>query len=106
MRFSQKFRTREWPGSRLPEIYYDPRSLELDAEKRASLHAKCVVIDNKLAFVSSANFTGAAQERNIEIGVLIRSKSFAQRLALKQARLDHARETSRVFENAELFSPF
>lgn len=39
------------------------------------------MVDGEYAFVSSANFTEAAQARNIEAGVLIRSKSFAQRLA-------------------------
>jgi len=45
------------------------------------LHAKCVVVDRRVAFVSSANFTEAAQERNIEAGVLIRSEPFASSLA-------------------------
>jgi phosphatidylserine/phosphatidylglycerophosphate/cardiolipin synthase-like enzyme len=80
-RFSSKFRRKEWPGSRLPAVYYDPRSLELDAARKACLHAKCVVVDREVAFVSSANFTEAAQVRNIEVGVLIRSVPIAKRLA-------------------------
>jgi cardiolipin synthase A/B len=36
------------------------------------VHAKCVVADAKHAFITSANLTGAAMERNIEVGVLIR----------------------------------
>ena len=80
-RFAQRFRSREWPGSRLPEVYYDPRSLELDTSKRSSLHAKCVVIDEYIAFISSANFTEAAQVRNVEVGALIRSEPFARQLA-------------------------
>jgi phosphatidylserine/phosphatidylglycerophosphate/cardiolipin synthase-like enzyme len=78
--FSHRFKTVEWPGDRLPEVYFDPRSLEMDNSKRASMHAKCIVIDRKLAFVSSANFTEAAQIRNIEVGALIRSERFATRL--------------------------
>lgn len=71
----------ELPGQRrLPEVFYDPRSLELDSVKRSSIHAKCIVIDRKLAFVSSANFTEAAQVRNIEVGALIHSERFAVRL--------------------------
>jgi phosphatidylserine/phosphatidylglycerophosphate/cardiolipin synthase-like enzyme len=50
----------------------DPRSLELDARRRANLHVKCVVVDRQVVFVSSANFTEAVQERNIEVGVLLR----------------------------------
>jgi phosphatidylserine/phosphatidylglycerophosphate/cardiolipin synthase-like enzyme len=79
--FAHTFKTAEWPGDRLPEVYYDPRSLEMDSSKRASMHAKCIVIDRKVAFVSSANFTEAAQVRNIEVGALIRSERFAVRLA-------------------------
>lgn len=79
-RFAQRFRASEWPGARMPQVYYDPRSLELDTVQRSSLHAKCVVIDRSVAFISSANFTEAAQKRNIEIGTLIRAPSFAERL--------------------------
>jgi len=39
-RFAERFRTREWPGSRLPAVYYDPRSLVLDGKSCSSLHAK------------------------------------------------------------------
>jgi phosphatidylserine/phosphatidylglycerophosphate/cardiolipin synthase-like enzyme len=79
--FAERFVTNEWPGRRFPDLYYDPRSLEGDHGKRASLHAKCVVVDEQTAFVSSANFTEAAQTKNIEAGVLIQSRSFAIKLA-------------------------
>ena len=80
-RFAERFRNQEWPGAKMPELYYDPRSLNPESAKRSSLHAKCVVIDHWLAFVTSANFTEAAQTRNIEVGALIRSEQFAMRLA-------------------------
>jgi len=81
-RFAERFRTTQWPkGARLPEMHFDPRALEPDSLKRACLHAKCVVIDRKDLFISSANFTEAAQERNLEVGVLIHSVSLASRLA-------------------------
>jgi phosphatidylserine/phosphatidylglycerophosphate/cardiolipin synthase-like enzyme len=35
------------------------------------------VVDGLRAFVSSANFTQRAQERNIEVGVLIEDPSFS-----------------------------
>src|SRR5262249_38283126 len=79
-RFALRFQTHEWPGGRLPELYYDPRSLDLEAVKRSSLHAKCIVVDRRVAFVTSANFTEAAQTRNIEVGALIRCQRFAARL--------------------------
>ena len=80
-RFAERFADQEWPGQRFPDLYYDPRSLETDHTKRASLHAKCIVVDKEHAFVSSANFTEAAQTKNIEVGVLIRSPAFARRLS-------------------------
>ena len=78
--FAHRFKTKDWPGERMPRLYYDPRSLAIDREKRSSLHAKCVVVDSTAAFVSSANFTEAAQVRNIEVGVLIRSRHLARNL--------------------------
>jgi phosphatidylserine/phosphatidylglycerophosphate/cardiolipin synthase-like enzyme len=81
-RFARRFIEQDWPaGFPQPEVYYDPRSLAIEAAKRSSLHAKCVVVDRRVAFVTSANFTEAAQERNIEAGVVVRSPRFAARLA-------------------------
>jgi hypothetical protein len=79
--FTHRFRSQEWPGEELPELYYDPRSLEVEATRRSSLHAKCIVVDRRVAFVTSANYTEAAQTRNIEAGALIRSARFATQLA-------------------------
>src|ERR1700687_1318000 len=53
------------PGSKRDRISLNER----DAT-RASLHAKCVVVDSEKAFIGSANFTEAAQLRNIEIGLV------------------------------------
>jgi phosphatidylserine/phosphatidylglycerophosphate/cardiolipin synthase-like enzyme len=80
-RFGHTFRNQQWPHDRpYPQLFYDPRSVAIAAPKRASLHAKCIVVDNRAIFVSSANFTEAAQERNLEIGLLIHSASLAERL--------------------------
>jgi len=80
-RFANRFRTQQWPADRpLPEVYYDPRSIKPETAKRACLHAKCVVVDGEAVFVSSANFTEAAQERNIEIGLLVRSQRLGEQL--------------------------
>jgi phosphatidylserine/phosphatidylglycerophosphate/cardiolipin synthase-like enzyme len=78
--FADAFRQHDWPGRRLPAIFYDPRSLALGAGPKASLHAKCIVVDDECALVTSANFTEAAQERNIEAGVLIGDPIFARAL--------------------------
>lgn len=69
-----------WPGARMPDVYYDVRALDPDWQKRASLHAKIVVADRRCTLVSSANFTEAAQERNIEAGVLVEDPRLAERV--------------------------
>jgi phosphatidylserine/phosphatidylglycerophosphate/cardiolipin synthase-like enzyme len=80
-RFAERLRSKEWPRDRpFPQVYFDPRSVELDRKERASLHAKCIVVDQRTVFVSSANFTEAAQKRNLEIGLLIRSRTLAGQL--------------------------
>jgi phosphatidylserine/phosphatidylglycerophosphate/cardiolipin synthase-like enzyme len=79
-RFAARFREKDWPGTRMPELYYDPRSTDLDPSRRASLHAKCIVVDETQSFVSSANFTEAAQLRNIEVGLLVRSPALSRQL--------------------------
>lgn len=80
-RFSDHFCSTQWPEHQLfPEVYYDPRSLAIERQHAATLHAKCVVIDDSEVFVSSANFTEAAQERNIEVGLLLHSSVIAERV--------------------------
>ncbi len=69
--FADTFRRNIWAGQRLPEVYYDSRSLAVSVNSKACLHAKCVVVDEEHLLVTSANFTEAAHERNIEAGVLI-----------------------------------
>ncbi|MSP93594.1 MAG: phospholipase [Myxococcales bacterium] len=77
-----------WPWARRPEVYYDPRSIEDGAG--AVLHAKCVVIDNRRALITSANFTEAAGERNIEVGVLTDAPTLVRELASQFRRLVEA----------------
>ena len=43
----------------------------------AVLHAKAVVHDNEQVFITSANLTPKAFERNIEAGLLVRDRSLA-----------------------------
>lgn len=80
-RFTKEFVVKHWPGTKLPELYYDPRALSANAQERASLHAKCIIVDRHVAVVTSANFTEAAQKKNIEAGVLIRYEPFVSRLS-------------------------
>ena len=68
-----------WPWSLRPRVYYDPRGALQDKAVRACQHAKCILVDGKTAFITSANFTESAQERNIELGVMFRENpSLAQ----------------------------
>lgn len=73
-RFARRFRDTQWPGARVPEVYHDPRTID---DPRISLHAKCVLIDDEIALVTSANTSAVAQEENIEAGVLIKDRRFA-----------------------------
>lgn len=75
------FFAQSWPfeGQR-PRLYYDKRAL-VPGPPWCSMHAKCVAVDGKRAFVSSANFTERGQERNIEVGVLLRDAGVAETLA-------------------------
>jgi len=80
-RFARRFRETQWPaGVRLPEVYYDPRSLSPDRTDCAALHAKCIVVDRQAVFVSSDNFTEAAQVNNIELGSTLRSPIISDRI--------------------------
>lgn len=78
--FADGFRDEIWPGDGLPEVFYDPRSLANDGKARACLHAKCIVIDETRALITSANFTEAAHERNIEAGTIITDTILARAL--------------------------
>lgn len=80
-RFAADFRSKHWPWPQVPTILYDPRALAEGGEVRASLHAKCVIVDRKAALITSANFTEAAHQRNIEAGVLVRHAPLVERLA-------------------------
>ena len=74
--FADRFWNTDWPGSLHPRVFYDPRSLDLEGAGGV-LHAKAVVADDEVVFVTSANLTEAALDRNIELGVLIRDRAFA-----------------------------
>ena len=80
-RFLDDFRRRQWPWQPLPRLFYDPRALDPAAHTRTSLHAKVLIVDRRSAMVTSANFTEAAQRRNVETGVLITYPPFVTRLA-------------------------
>lgn len=80
-RFKAKFLAGPWQGSRAPEFWHDPRIFEEQDRKKAGvMHAKVVIIDDHAALVTSANFTEAAQNRNIEAGIIVRHRHQVGRL--------------------------
>lgn len=79
-KYLEEFRVKHWPWQPAPELYFDPRALESDTKARASLHAKVVVTDRRKLLVTSANFTEAAQQKNIEFGVLCSLPYLAERV--------------------------
>jgi phosphatidylserine/phosphatidylglycerophosphate/cardiolipin synthase-like enzyme len=94
--FLSTFAQHHWPfGVRPPTIYYDPETRK-HGDERTSLHAKCVVVDHRWAFVTSANFTEAAQERNIEAGVLLDHPPLAGALASRFRALRDAGRMRRM----------
>ncbi len=76
------FLASNWPfPTPPPALYCDRRALRPGkGGAYCSLHAKCVAVDSRRAFVSSANFTLRGQDRNIETGVLIDDPNFAVQL--------------------------
>jgi phosphatidylserine/phosphatidylglycerophosphate/cardiolipin synthase-like enzyme len=74
------FFTYSWPWRDVtPRLYYDARADTDDTS--STMHAKCVVVDDREVLVTSANFTGRAQVDNVELGVLIRDADFAARVS-------------------------
>jgi phosphatidylserine/phosphatidylglycerophosphate/cardiolipin synthase-like enzyme len=78
-----------WPfGVPHPTIYVAPCTIEPGST--TSLHAKCVVADERVAIVSSANFTDRGQSRNIEAGARIEDASFARAVVAQFRAATHA----------------
>lgn len=72
----EQFLKYNWPfGEPIPSLYYAPATITPDS--MASLHAKCVVVDERTTLITSANFTDRGQSRNIETGVLVEDKRLA-----------------------------
>ncbi|MCB9729130.1 MAG: phospholipase [Deltaproteobacteria bacterium] len=72
------FLAAHWPWRARPRFFYDPR--RFDPTVYASIHAKCVVVDSRYAFVTSANFTDRGQTRNVEVGLLVDDAQLAGQL--------------------------
>lgn len=79
-RFTDRFWMHEWPGTCRPRVFFDSRSIQLGGV-RGVLHAKAVVADEEAVFVTSANMTEAAFDRNYELGLLSRDRPLAVTVA-------------------------
>lgn len=75
-RFADRFWGTDWPGASRPRVFFDPRALEPEGPGGV-LHAKAIVADDEAVFITSANLTEAALDRNIEIGLLVRDRALA-----------------------------
>ena len=95
--FCTDFRKKHWPGTRLPELWYDPRAFNPAETGGGVLHSKAVIVDGKTALITSANFTGAAQTRNIEAGILLRKSRAVTQLHAYFAGLISTGILRRVF---------
>lgn len=56
------------------------KRLTTEAGEIGALHAKCVAVDDDVLFVSSANMTESALERNIELGLVVRGGHAARQV--------------------------
>lgn len=77
---AEAFLQRSWPWRDVtPRLYYDARAER--GRGGSSMHAKCIIVDDREVLITSANFTTRAQQTNVELGVLIRDEAFAARVS-------------------------
>ncbi len=78
----QKLRALFGPTVRQRMDFYRPSNAFVQEAMagRFSVHAKCVVVDGRRLLVTSANFSTAAQERNIEVGLVLDDPRLAAQL--------------------------
>ncbi len=88
-RFAERFWKNDWPGTARPRVFFDPRALDPEGPGGV-LHAKAVVADEEAVFLTSANLTEAALDRNIELGLLLRDRALAASVLKHfQTLIDH-----------------
>lgn len=77
-KFATKFWQNQWPGQRHPRVFYDPRALDPASPDAGVLHAKVTVADQSRVFMTSANLTPRAMDRNVEAGLLVADRDLAR----------------------------
>ena len=70
----------------------------------ARVHAKCAVADRRLAFITSANLTAAALDRNIEMGVNIEGGSIPENIFNQLSSMINSKEIIRYKPSASSVS--
>lgn len=74
----------------------------LPGQLSGAVHAKCAVADGELAFITSANLTSAAMERNMELGVLVKGGELPFELHRHLEALIATKVIKRVAEDNDL----
>jgi phosphatidylserine/phosphatidylglycerophosphate/cardiolipin synthase-like enzyme len=87
--FAHRFWSHDWPGDRRPRVFFDPSALKQD-DTKSVLHAKALVQDERYVLVTSANFTEAALDRNIELGLRVEDPTLALQIIRHYQRLVEA----------------
>jgi len=82
--------TNQDPTAPYRKLGVTPRTWRFDARPgsgHALFHPKCIVADSQFAFVTSANLSFSAHERNIETGVLVSGGDLPRQLAERFASM-------------------
>ena len=66
-------------------------------DNMAALHAKVLMIDNKKSLITSANLSFHGLEKNIELGCLIESASYSQKLHILFSELIKTYKVKKVY---------
>ncbi len=86
---AHKFIKQNWPfGAPVPDLFYFPEGARHGS--RASLHAKCIIVDRRHVVIGSANFTQRGHSRNLEVGVCIEDPNLAGTLTRQFQQLVEA----------------
>ena len=76
--------THLWPWTPRPDLYVGPARPD---QAGVHVHAKCIVVDDERALVTSANLSRGGHERNVEAGVLVNDRELAHSLRGQLQRL-------------------
>lgn len=74
--FGDRFWGADWPALRVRACSYR-RARSRSTGRGASCMPRALVVDDEAVFVTSANYTEAALDRNIEFGLLVRDRALA-----------------------------